>query len=94
MAVPQERDYMKNAALAGLWAVLMLVAGWGFIDARDARAETRQEISTLRLDLNDATRTVAVLQETITNQKEALARLERGVNEILARSKSSPLFNR
>lgn len=70
---------MQKLAISALWAVLLLVAGWGFVDSRDARAETRDAINQIRIDGSKTTERVAVMEETIRNQKEQLNRIERAV---------------
>lgn len=87
-----EKDSMKTAAITALWALLMLVAGWGFVDSRDARAETRVDIAQLRTDVTDSRQRIAVLEEAMKNQKEALVRIEDGVNELRNSHKSKPVF--
>lgn len=82
----QDRDHMKTAALSALWGLLLLIAGWGFMDSRDARAETRQEIAGLHIEAAQVAVKVAVLEEAVKNQKEQMDRIESGVNELRHRT--------
>ncbi len=89
---PSEKDTMKTAALTALWGLLLLFAGWGFVDSRDPRTETRVEIPQLRSDVVDSRQRIAVLEEALKNQRETLVRIEDGVNELRNGHKSKPVF--
>lgn len=83
---------MQKALIAALWVVVLMFAGWAWADAKEAQAETRQQLTQLSERQGATDRNVAVLQEIAANQKEALVRIETGVNEIRSNRKVRPSF--
>jgi phage shock protein A len=72
----------QKAALAALWAVVMLFAGWMYSSSADAarkdadaRAETSRTVQALSERL-------ATQEEATRNIRESLRRIEEGVNDL------------
>lgn len=68
--------------LSALWAVLLIISGWVYVDARESRQEMRADISGVQIQMSDTRSRVAVLEEALRNQKESLTRIEQGVNNL------------
>lgn len=65
----------QKAAIVALWAVLLMLVGWIYSDAAQARAEQTKTIQAL-------SERVATQEEATRNVRESLARIETGVNEL------------
>lgn len=65
----------QRPAIAGLWAILLILVGWIYSDAATARAEQGKAIQAL-------SERVAIQEEATRNIRESLLRIETGVNEL------------
>lgn len=71
---PRSESWQKPA-ISALWAVLLALVGWIYVDAATARADQAKTIQAL-------SERVATQEESTRNIRESLVRIELGVNEL------------
>ena len=72
----------QKPALAALWAVLLMFAGWMWVTNQAAQTEMRSDIQAIRQDRATDLQRTAILEEAVRNQRESLQRIEAGVDEL------------
>lgn len=72
----------QKPVIAALWAVLLIGAGWVYSDARDTRKTVQATVKALETTDQESLQRIAVLEENARNVREALKRIEEGINEL------------
>lgn len=69
------RNAWQKPVIAALWGLVLLFAGWSWSDAKDTRER-------LALQQQTSLERIATLEEAARNTRDALQRIEAGVNEL------------
>jgi hypothetical protein len=72
----------RTAAISGLGAVVLVLSGWAYSDARAAATQSAATIATLADAQRIDRERIAILEEANRNVRESLQRIESVVNEI------------
>lgn len=75
----------QKTALTALWAVLMVVAGWIYADARATQNQQREDIAAIQKQASLDQQRIAISEEAIRQMQRSLDRIESGVEELKRR---------
>lgn len=82
MAAESNGNGWKTAAISALGGALLLLAGWTWSGANDTSRDIQQRIQAVQAETKALSERVATQEEATRNIREALQRIENGINEM------------